>query len=100
MTLRALTERLDALAWCEQMDFEATERGASSEQAAIEAELRALARSLPVALIDELERDGGYPAWVLRLSPHVAGDDPRARAQRLANDRSAEVRYLASELLK
>lgn len=100
MTLRELTEQLDRLAWREQMDFEATERGALSEQAALEADIRALARSLTVSLVDELERDGGYPAWVLRLSPHVPGDDPRARARRLAHDRSADVRYLASELLK
>lgn len=100
MTLPELIECLNALAWREQVDDEASERGSESEQAVIEADVRALAGSLPVALLDELERDGRYPAWVLRLSPHVPGDDARARARRLAADRSSEVRYLASEILK
>jgi hypothetical protein len=99
MTLDELTEQLNHLAWREQIDFEASERGAASEQPEIEAAVRALARSLPVELVDDLEREGSHPTWVLRLSPHVPGDDTRARASRLAHHPSYEVRYLANALL-
>jgi hypothetical protein len=100
MTLAELMERLDQLAWREQIDFEASERGAPSEDAAIDAELHRIAAATTVSLLDALERDGRYPAWVLRLSPHVLGDDPVARARRLALDRSSEVRHLATAILR
>jgi hypothetical protein len=99
MTLEELMEDLDRLAWRAQIDFEATERGAPSEEDAIAAELRRIAGSITVPVLDALEHNGSHPAWVLRLSPHVRGDDPVVRARRLVHDRSSEVRHLAGQLL-
>lgn len=98
--LDRLTAALDDLAWQEQVEAEYAERHPDQpDETAVENGLRELAGSVTPELLDALERVPGYAAWVLRLSPRVPGDDPRARATRHREDPSARVRYWAARLL-
>lgn len=100
MTFNELTECLERLAWQEQMDYEATERGAATEEPLIEQSLRQLAANTTPNLLDLLEQDGGYSTWLMRLSTYINEDNTPLRARRLLNNPSSEVRYLAEQLLK
>jgi hypothetical protein len=98
--LDRLTAALDELAWQEQVEAEYAERHLDQVgETAAEDGLRELAGSVTPELLDALERVPGYAAWVLRLSPLVPGDDPRARATRHREDPSARVRFWAARLL-
>jgi len=102
MTRRELMAALDDIGWAEQATFEASERPDVPEDldSGAEERLRELARSVTPVMLDQLERQPGYLVWALRLSPLVAGDASRARAERHAADRNAHVRYWAARLLE
>jgi len=103
MTVAELKERLNDLSWEEQMEFEMSERGAQGSTDAtreIERGVRELARQLTPSLLDQLEQDGGYVVWSLRLSQHVPGDSPSRRAQRFLHHADAGVRYWAAEIIR
>jgi hypothetical protein len=101
MTLEELKERLNALSWEEQMEFEMSERSAQGSTDAtqeIERGVQELARQVTPSLLDQLEQNDGYVVWSLRLSPHVPGDSPARRAQRFLHHADASVRYWATEM--
>jgi hypothetical protein len=102
MRLDELTNLLDELSWDEQVDFEMRERfpdSDSAQQAADDETSRLLGPRLTPALLDALEREDGYLAWVLRLSPYVPGDVPTRRAQRLLHHADSDVRYWAARIM-
>ena len=100
MTIESLKTRLNAIAWEEQMDFEASERegGAEVSAATQAARLQELAGALTPVQLDELERAPGYAVWALRLAPFVAGDDTRTRAMRWIAHADHDVRHWAARL--
>lgn len=103
MTLDELKERLNDLSWEEQMEFEMSERGPHGSTDAtrgIERGVQELARQVTPSLLDQLEQDGGYDVWSLRLSPHVPGDSPARRARRFLHHADASVRYWATEIIR
>lgn len=103
MTLDELKERLNELAWDEQMDFEMSERHpetSAEEMEAIERKIKKLAKKLTTRLVDQLEQDEGYVAWALRLSAHVPGDMFAERAQRFTHHPDTNVRYWAVKILQ
>jgi len=101
MTFEELKERLNQLSWEEQMEFELSERGApDSIDSTVERGIQELARQVTPSLLDQLELDGGYAVWSLRLSPHVPGDSPARRARRFLHHADSNVRYWATELIR
>ena len=101
MTLQELKQRLNELAWQEQMDFEMSERRNDSdadEMEDTELKIKNLAGKLTTTLLDELEQDEGYVVWALRLSPYVPGDTPVMRAQRFRDHPETNIRYWAAKL--
>lgn len=101
MTLQELKQSLNELAWHEQMDFEMSERrndSGADEMEDTESKIRDLGKKLTTTLLDKLEQDQGYVVWALRLSPHVPGDTPVVRAQRLRNHPETNVRYWAGKI--
>ena len=101
--LQTLTKQLDELSWEEQMAFEMSERHPyppDEEYQRIEEKIHRLGRRLTPPLLDTLEKEAGYLVWVLRLSPHVPGDDPVRRAERWRHHEDAQVRYWAEQILK
>jgi|SRR2546423_1354213 len=103
MTVEELKEKLNDLSWEEQMEFEMSERGAQDSTDAmqeIERKMRELARQVTPPLLDQLEQDGGYVVWSLRLSPHVPGDSPARRGRRFLHHADRSVRYWAAEIIR
>jgi hypothetical protein len=103
MTVDELKERLNELAWDEQMDFEISERHSETsvdDMEETEGKIRKLAKKLTTTLLDQLEQDEGYVAWVLRLSPYVPGDKPAGRAERFRHHPDSSVRYWANKILQ
>ena len=104
MDMDVLREKLDELAWDEQMAFEMSERHPDDsweeDQRALETKIRRLASNLRLADLDALENEPGYQIWALRLSPYVSGDDSIARARRLKNSDEARVRQWASRFME
>lgn len=102
MTVHALKERLNELAWTEQVNFELSERhpgASSSSEKEFGQRIRELGQRLSPAMLDALERQEGYLTWVLRLSPYVPGDDADKRAKRHAEHRDSQVRFWANQIL-
>ena len=102
MDLHALKKRLDEIAWLEQADEEIRERPGSAAQrggapapGGADAAVRALAASVPVAMLDALESEPGYLAWALRLAPHADPPGAAARARRHLRSPDAHVRHWA-----
>lgn len=103
MTLDKLKERLNELSWEEQMNFEMSERYPENFEdvtAITEHKIQELAQLLTPSLLDSLEREEGYIAWVLRLSPYVPDDSSLQRGQRFLYNPDSRVRYWASEIIR
>lgn len=103
MDIGELSEKLDDLAWDEQMAFEMSERNPDAwqeDQRELETKIRRLAESLALADLDALENEPGYEIWSLRLSPFVPGADPIARAHRLSANEDERVRQWARRFLE
>lgn len=97
-----LRKRLDEIGWQEQIEFELAERPATSgwvDLEQVESQLRALAASVDVVLLDALEQEPGYLVWALRLAPLVEDDEAERRARRHIDDPNFRVRYWAKKLL-
>ncbi len=103
MNLHTLRERLDELAWDEQVNFELSERHSGESDTGeedLQRKIRELAQHLSPAVLDALEGEEGYLTWVLRLSPHVPGDAYRKRAQRYVRHHDSQVRFWATQVLR
>ncbi len=102
ISLGELITALDDLGWDEQVAFEASERSDMPDDIDVGAEerLRALARQVTPALLNELERRPGYVVWALRLSPLVSGDTPAVRATRHAGDPDPRIRFCVEDILR
>lgn len=103
MTLNELKEALDTLAWREQVEFEMSERSpkVSAELArTTNEEIRQLAQGVTPKLLDTLQKEEAYIAWVIRLSPFVPGDQTKNRAHRLVHHPDGEVRYWAARAIE
>ncbi len=101
MTVDELKERLNDLAWNEQMDFEMSERFSETSADGMEEterKIHRLAKKLTATLVDQLEQDEGYVVWALRLSTYVPGDVPAERAQRFRHHPDSTVRYWANKI--
>jgi hypothetical protein len=93
-----LRQRLDRIAWHEQVERELADRPAVAvppDLAAIDAELQALAVGLDSTLLDALEREDGYLVWALRLAPFVESVDAPRRAGPHIDSQEWRVRYWA-----
>lgn len=101
MRLDALTRRLDAIAWHEQVEHALAERTAPAvapDFDAIERELRTLATHVDRDLLDALLAEDGYLAWALRLAVHVDPAFARERASAHCNSGDARLRYWARRI--
>jgi hypothetical protein len=88
VTLDELKQRLDTIAWQEQVEAELSEKpslASPPDLSLVDQALRALALQLGAGQLDQLEGEAGYLVWCLRLAaygdPVAAG---RCGAQRLA----------------
>jgi hypothetical protein len=97
MHLGELKRRLDQIAWHEQVEQEMGERalGSPADPALVETELIALAGSVDSALLDALEREGGYVVWTLRLAAIVEPAGVQQRALRHVDDANWRLRHWA-----
>jgi hypothetical protein len=100
--LRELKDRLDRIAWHEQVDGELRERRSADSSppspGATDGELRALAEEADARLLDALEREPGYLVWALRLAAFVEPDLAPQRARRYIGDPDWTVRHWASAI--
>jgi hypothetical protein len=103
MTLDELKEKLNDLAWEEQMEFEMSERHSEfSEEMMqkIQDYIHEIAQQITPRLLDMLEQEKGYIIWVLRLSPYVRGDDPISRGRRFIHHPDVQVQNWAAEIMR
>ena len=102
MTLQEIKAAVDGLAWQEHVEFEVGEDSPAASAGAengVACGLHRLGQALTPDLLDALQAEPGYTAWALRLSPHVPGDRPRARARRFIADPDRTVRFWAAEII-
>lgn len=98
MQIDDLKQRLNAIAWQEQIEAELSERpsiGSPADPSLVEGQLRALAASVDEALLDELEREAGYLIWCLRVAFFVDPAAAKQRAQRHVNSTNWRLRHWA-----
>ena len=103
MLIAEIKQRLDEIAWHEQVEHEMSERPALASSPAltlIDAELRALAASADEALLDALEKEEGYLIWALRLAPFVEPAKAMQRARPYLDSTNWNVRHWAREIAR
>ena len=101
MRFDELTQRIDEIAWHEQIEHTLAERLAplaTPDLAAIDTELRALATHVNCTLLDMLKREEGYLVWALRLAAFVEPTQARRYAQPHVDSEDFRVRYWACRM--
>jgi hypothetical protein len=103
LTLDVVKARLDDISWEEFCQWQLTdahpERGHSRDGEEIQDLLRQLATQISVGILDQLEEEGLYLKWVLRLSPFVKDENSYDRAKRSMHSKASQVRYWAEHLM-
>ena len=103
LTLEAVKARLDDISWEEFCQWQLTDahpdRDDSGDDDEIQDLLRQLTTQVSVSILDDLEEEGLYLEWVLRLSPFVKDENSYDRAKRLMHHENGQVRYWAEHLM-
>lgn len=103
VTIRELRQRLNEIAWLEQVEDELDERpglGSSPALESIDVKLRSLASSIDSTLLDALEKEEGYLIWVLRLASFVEPEHARQRAHPYVHSANWRVQYWARKIAR
>jgi hypothetical protein len=104
LTLEAVKTRLDDISWEElclwHLSDKDPQRDDSEDYDEIQNLLRQLATQISVSILDQLEEEGLYLKWVLRLSPFVKDENSYDRAKRLMDHENGQVRYWARHLME
>lgn len=101
MTIRELIQRINEIAWLEQVDHELSERRDVRSSPALELidmKLRSLALSVDSILLDALEKEEGYLIWTLRLALFVEPERARQRAYPYLRSSNWRVQYWARKI--
>lgn len=100
-----LTQKLNEIAWEEQMNFwisekypETTEENRENIKR-VERMLTNLGHQVTSTMLDKLEQQDEIE-WSLRLSAYVDTDDSVARAKKYINHKRSVIRALANMLLQ
>lgn len=103
MTLQAVKEELKDISWDEFYNWRLTEEVPDVDEVAqmneIETRLRQLGARMSADMLDQLEEEGHFLKWVLRLSRFVKDDNSYDRAKRFMSHENRQVRYWAAWLM-